>query len=86
MTATPADQNRTLQALTNALNIFINTLKQAAASPMLVPGWQENYIIVPGMAEAGKDVIAGWSWRVVLEPGEAAACFKVFGKNIQGVC
>lgn len=32
MAATPQNQNGTLQALTNALNIFTNTVKQAAAS------------------------------------------------------
>ena len=33
MAAIPGNQNGTLQALTNALNIFTNTIKQAAASP-----------------------------------------------------
>ena len=32
MAVTPQNQNGTLQALTNALNIFTNTVKQAAAS------------------------------------------------------
>ena len=32
MASAPANQSGTLQALTNALNVFTNTVKQAAAS------------------------------------------------------